>query len=153
MRVVLASALALSCLNTSLALAQEREWNIDQTDSDVYLVFGVPETDDVGVSFWCKLQSNIIHFYAPETDVKLKIGSRVPFILDVPPKSFRLRGKTSVNEEAGSISLEAEMKSTDAVFAAFEKADYFSVRIGKDKQTYPLQEANFQGFLSACKTP
>jgi hypothetical protein len=151
MRVILAIAFTLSFLTT--AMAQEREWNIDQTDSDAYLVFGVPETDDVGVSFWCKLQSGIIHFYAPETDVKLKIGSRVPFTLEVPPKSFRFKGKTTVNEEAGSISLEAELKMTDPIFAAISKANYFSVRIGKNKQTYPLQESNFSGFLSGCKTP
>ncbi len=153
MRVVLALVLGFCILDTSFATAQEREWTIDQTDSDAYLVFGVPQTDDIGVSFWCKLQSNIIRFYAPETDAKLKIGSRVPFTMEVPPKSFRFKGKTSRNEESGSISLEAEMKQTDPLFAALESADYFSVRIGKVKQTYPLQEANFPGFLSVCKTP
>lgn len=140
-------------LGTPLATAQEREWSIDQTDKEAYLVFGVPQTDDVGVSFWCKLQSNIITFYAPETDAKLKIADHIPFVLDIPPKTFRLRGKTVLNEEAGSISLEAPMKITDPVFAALQAADHFSVKIGKTKHVYPLSDANFPSFLGACQLP
>jgi hypothetical protein len=138
-------------LYPTIALAQEREWSMDQTDTEAYLVFGVPQTDDVGVSFWCKLQSDIVRFYAPETDVKLKIASRVPFKLEVPPKTYRIRGKTTANEEAASISLEAELKITDPVFASLQQADYFAVSVGKSRHVYPLTDADFAGFLSACK--
>ena len=65
-------ALAASLLGSSLALAQERVWNLDQTDNEVYLVFGVPETDDVGVSFWCTLQSGIVKLYIPEAGPDIK---------------------------------------------------------------------------------
>ena len=57
--------LAILVLGSTLALAQERIWNLDQTDQEAYLVFGVPETDDVGVSFWCTLQSGIVKIYVP----------------------------------------------------------------------------------------
>jgi hypothetical protein len=153
MRVRPVFVFGLFFLGATAAMAQEREWSIDQTDKEAYLVFGVPETDDVGVSFWCKLQSDIVRFYAPETDAKLKITDRVPFVLEIPPKSFRLRGKTSANEEAGSISLEAELKITDPVFAALQAADHFGVNVGRSKHMYPLQDADLSGFLRACKIP
>ena len=66
--------LAALMLGPTLAMAQERIWNLDQTDQEAYLVFGVPETDDVGVSFWCTLQSGIVKFYVPETDPDLETG-------------------------------------------------------------------------------
>ena len=53
MRTRLPIMLATLVLGSAPSLAQERIWTLDQTDAEVYLVFGVPETDDVGVSFWC----------------------------------------------------------------------------------------------------
>jgi hypothetical protein len=153
MRLSLGLVVAFILFGLPQAHAQEREWSIDQTDKEAYLVFGVPETDDVGVSFWCKLQSDIVRFYAPETDARLKIGKRVPFVLEIPPKSFRLKGTTTLNQEAGSTSLETELKITDPVFAALEAADHFAVSIGRSKNVYPLQDADFKSFLSACKIP
>jgi hypothetical protein len=153
MRRSLGLVVAIILFGLPQAYAQEREWSIDQTDKEAYLVFGVPETDDVGVSFWCKLQSDIVRFYAPETDAKLKIGKRVPFVLEIPPKAFRLKGKTTVNQEAGSISLETELKITDPVFAALDAADHFAVTVGHSRNAYPLQDADFKTFLGACKIP
>ena len=57
--------LATLVLGSGLSLAQERIWTLDQTDAEVYLVFGVPETDDVGVSFWCTQQSGIVKIVFP----------------------------------------------------------------------------------------
>ena len=37
------------------AHAQEREWMLDASDEDAYLIFGVPETDDGGISLWCRI--------------------------------------------------------------------------------------------------
>ncbi|MDO8353983.1 MAG: hypothetical protein Q7T14_11020, partial [Aestuariivirga sp.] len=60
--------LATFVLGSGLSLAQERVWTLDQTDAEVYLVFGVPETDEVGVSFWCTQQSGIVRLYFHESD-------------------------------------------------------------------------------------
>jgi hypothetical protein len=135
----------------SQAVAQERQWSLDQNDKEAYLAFGTPETDDVGVSFWCKLQSGTIHFYAPETDARLKIAKRVRFTIVVPPKSFRLIGKTTANEQAGSISLESELKISDPLFAALQDAEYFVVKVGKSENNFPFQDADFAGLLKVCK--
>ena len=140
-------------LGTTLAVAQERVWNLDQTDHEAYLVFGVPETDDVGISFWCTVQSDIVKFYVPETDPTLKIADNIPFELSISDKAYPLQGKTSANEESGSISLEAELKAADPIFAALEGTNYFSVQAGSSNHTFPLGDADFPGLLEVCKKP
>lgn len=153
MRNLLLITTACLFLTANPVCAQERQWSIDQNDKEAYLVFGVPESDDVGVSFWCKLQSGIITFYAPDIDANLKIAGNVRFTIEVPPKSFHLKGKTSVNQEAGSISMETNLKITDRIFRNLQSADHFTVKAGTAKQTYPLQDADFTSFLAVCKTP
>ena len=145
--IILTSLLA----GTTASLAQERVWNLDQTDHEAYLVFGVPETDDVGISFWCTLQSDIVKFYVPETDPTLKIADSVAFEVSISDKTYPLKGKTSVNEESGSTSIEAELKTADPIFAALETASHFSVQAGTSNQIFPLEEADFSGLLDACK--
>ena len=140
-------------LGTGLASAQERVWNLDQSDQDAYLVFGVPETDDVGISFWCALQSGIVKFYVPDTDPTFKIENDVDFEFNISDKPYPLKGKTSVNEESGSISLEAELKATDPIFAALEATSHFSVHAGSSYHIFPLADADFTGLLEVCRSP
>jgi hypothetical protein len=145
--------LAALLLGSAQSMAQERTWILDQTDQEVYLVFGVPETDDVGVSFWCTLRSGVVKFYLPESDPDFKLADPVDFELDIDAKKFPLKGKTSVNEEAGTLSLEAEFKATDPVFAALETANRFTIKAGSSNHVFPLGEADFPAFLEACGKP
>ena len=140
-------------LGSSLSVAQERIWNLDRTDQEAYLVFGVPETDDVGVSFWCILQSGIVKFYIPESDPDLKLADSVDFELAIAAKTYPLKGKTSVNEEAGTISLETELKTADPIFSGLKEANYFAVKVGASNHVFPLGEADFSSLLEVCKKP
>ena len=150
MRARLSIMLAILVLGSAPSLAQERIWTLDQTDAEVYLVFGVPETDDVGVSFWCNQQSGIVKLYFPESDPELKPAVEVNFELEVAGKIYPLKGKTAFNEESTGTSLEAELKTTDPVFAALQAANRFAVKIGSSKHVFPLGEADFSTFLDVC---
>ena len=145
--------LAILVLGSAPALAQERLWTLDQTDAEVYLVFGVPETDDVGVSFWCTQQSGIVKLYFPESDPKLKAAANVNFELEVAAKTYPLKGKIAINEESTGTSLEAELKTTDPVFAALQMANRFAVKAGSNNHVFPLDEADFPTFLDVCGKP
>ena len=153
MRPRLPIMLAALVLGSAPALAQERIWTLDQTDAEVYLVFGVPETDDVGVSCWCTQQSGIVKLYFPESDPTLKPGVEVNFKLEVAVKSYPLKGKTAFNEESAGTSLEAELKTTDMVFAALQTANRFAVKAGSTSHVFPLGEADFPTFLDVCGKP
>ena len=145
--------LATFVLGPSLALAQERVWTLDQTDAEVYLVFGVPETDDVGVSFWCTLQSGIVRLYFPESDSMLKPAVEIFFKLEVAGKTYPLEGKTALNEESTGTSLEAELKTTDPMFASLQTANHFAVKAGSTSHVFPLGDADFSTFLDVCGKP
>ena len=140
-------------LGSGLALAQERVWTLDQSDAEVYLVFGVPETDDVGVSFWCTQQSGIVRLYMPETGPDFKPGTGVDLELKVAAKVYPLKGRTAFNEESTGTSLEAELNSTDPVFTALQAANHFAVKAGSSNHVFPLGEADFASFLDVCGKP
>ena len=153
MRLRLSIMLAALVLGSTPSWAQERIWTLDQTDAEVYMVFGVPETDDVGVSFWCTQQSGIVRLYIPESDTKLKSAVEVNFKLEVAGKTYPLKGKTALNEESTGTSLETELKTTDPVFAALQEANHFAVKVGSSSHVFPLGEADFQTFLDVCGKP
>jgi len=153
MRPRLLIMLAALVLGSAPSFAQERIWTLDQTDAEVYLVFGVPETDDVGVSFWCTQQSGIVRLYFPESDPTLKPGAEVDFKLEVAGKTYPLNGKTAFNEESTGTSLEAELKTTDPMFAALQTANHFAVKAGSTSHVFPLGEADFPTFLDVCGKP
>jgi hypothetical protein len=146
-------ALAAIILGTGLALAQERVWTLDQTDNEVYLIFGVPETDDVGVSFWCTLQSGIVRLYIPEAGPDIKAGAAVNFELKVATNIYPLKGTAAINEESSGTSLEAEIKTTDPLFSALQVANYFALKAGSSNHVFPLGEADFSTFLYVCGKP
>jgi hypothetical protein len=150
MLVRLLTLLATLGLGSTLAVAQERVWNLDRTDQEAYLVFGVPETDDVGVSFWCTLGSGIVKIYIPEGDPSLEPAISMDIRLEIASKSYPLKGKTSVNEEAATISFEAELKTTDPVFLALREANHFAVKVGASNHVFPLGEADVSGLIEVC---
>jgi hypothetical protein len=152
MRHILAFC-SLFIATTVSAAAQERQWSLDVSDTDVYLAFGVPETDDIGVSFWCPLHSGEVRLFLPETDAGLKPGRNQSFTLTAGGKWFRFDGKTTANEEAGSISIEGSRPAGDEVFAVLAKSDRFTVTIRKQQITFPLVEADVAGLVDRCAKP
>jgi hypothetical protein len=127
--------------------AQEREWVLDATGTDAFLAFGVPNTNDVGVSFWCKIGHQEVSLFAPLTDANMQ-----PVIHVVAgDKDFDLSGK--VNNNDGAITIEALLVPQADILSAFDAAERFSVTLGKHRVTYPLGGADFSGLLKLCAGP
>jgi hypothetical protein len=141
---------ALLGVALSPAFAQEREWNFDTGDDDAYLVFGVPETDDVGVSFWCTIGTGEIRLFLPEAGDNLAAGKPVKIEVDAAGHQFSFDGKTAPNEEAATTSGEARIDAASPMFQALLTADRFAVRIGKEDSVFPLQGADFESLLRVC---
>lgn len=135
------------------AAAQERLWSLDAGDEDAYLVFGVPETDDVGISFWCTMGTGEISIFLPEADPDMKPEQTVPFTIRAGETVAELEGKTTANEEAGITSLEAKVSGSEPIFAALKEADRFKVKVGKEENVYPLTDADVAGLLKLCGKP
>jgi hypothetical protein len=132
------------------ATAQEREWIFDTADEDAYLVFGVPESEDAGISFGCTLQSGEIRVFVPEAGDDLKPDQKIKLIVTIAGKDFVFDALTSPNEMAATMSAEATIKASDAMFGDLRKADRFSVKTGVEENTFPLEGSDFESLVRAC---
>lgn len=144
------SGLAGLAILAAAAHAQERQWVLDATDQDAFLVFGVPESDDAGFSIWCTIQSGKAKIFLPEASSRLTLGKPGTMELVAGDVSVKLQGETSTNEEAGTVSLEAEVETANPIFTAMEKADRLKVHVEGEEQVFPLIDADVEGLLKLC---
>ena len=135
---------------SSPVFGQEREWNLDVTDQDAFLVFGTPETDDVGLSFWCKLSSTTIKLYVPHTNLALKEGQKTRVKLDISGKHFDFTGSPALDETTTK-AIEVKIDVEDRVFSQLINADHLSIRIGKKEMNFPLLDADIEGLIKICR--
>jgi hypothetical protein len=137
--------------SVSACFGQEREWLLDAVDRDVFLIFGVAETNDVGVSFWCRIGTQNIsaftsapaNFETPSgpTPVELTVGG-VAYLLDATP-----------NTGDRQATLEAPLVPQEKIIESLKAADMFRLRIGNHTSTYPLAGADFDGLIRLCAKP
>jgi hypothetical protein len=150
MRLAVFIVAILGCLSAPSA-AQEREWILDAADEDTFLVFGVPETDDVGVSFWCRIGSGKVKLYFPEGSASLQPNASAKLTVSVNGKEHILAGTTSANDMTGATSIESELPDNDVLFTELQGADRFTAVIADHSTTYPLIESGFGNFIRLCK--
>jgi hypothetical protein len=132
------------------ALAQEREWIFDTGDEDAYLIFGVPESEDAGISFGCTLRSGEIRVFVPEAGEGLKPGRKIKLTITVAGRDFVYDALTMANEMATTTSAEAAIPADDDLFADLRKTDRFKVKTGTEENTYPLEDSDFESLVRAC---
>jgi hypothetical protein len=146
-RYVLSALLSLAAMP---ALAQEREWIFDTADEDAYLVFGVPESEDAGISFGCNLRSGEIRVFVPEAGEDLKPDQKIKLTITVSGKDFVYDGLTTPNEMAATTSAEAAIPAGDALFTDLRKTDRFAVKTGTEENIFPLEGSDFESLVRAC---
>jgi hypothetical protein len=146
--------IAAAMLATALpAAAQERQWSLDATDQDAFLVFGVPETEDVGLSFWCAIQSGKSKIFLPSANERLTPGHSGAMSIMAGDVTAKLEGTVSQNDETGAPSLEAEIPTSHPLFAALRKADRMHITVLGEDHAFPLADADFDGLLKLCDKP
>lgn len=137
------------------AHAQEREWMLDASDEDAYLIFGVPETDDVGISLWCRIGKGTVNVYLPvptKLMPKKKDGAS-PLTISAGKETATFRGKADINREAAVSSIEAEIDGGHPLVDALLKEDRFTVTAGGAEIVFPLYNSDVEGLLALCRTP
>ena len=150
MRFLSICYLVLACLSFPVA-AQEREWILDAADEDAFLLFGVPETDDVGVSLWCKIGSGKVKLFFPDGSPSLAPDIKADFKINIEGKEHVLNGTTTANDMTGATSIEAELSADDGLFAELQKADRFRVVISSHSTIFPLIDAGLDNLLRLCR--
>jgi hypothetical protein len=138
------AGLVLACLMLP-AHAQEREWTLDAADEDVYLLFGVPNTTDVGVSFWCKISSREVSLFTP---LPPNTSSLPTISLIIDATTYTLTPTASADQNSNTI--EAKLQPQDKIISELEKAERFTLMLDKHKAVYPLEGADFSNLLKLC---
>ena len=148
--------LALGLL-AGAAHAQERAWTLDASDEDAYLIFGVPESDDVGVSLWCPIGKGVVNLYLPVPTAELARleeatkEKAAPLTIISGSETATFRAKADVNREAAVSSLEVEIEVQHPLVGALVKEDRFTVKSGETEIVFPLYEADVAGLLELCR--
>lgn len=135
------------------ASAQEREWTLDASDEDAYLVFGVPETDDIGVSLWCPIRKGTVNLFLPRPTASLQKTQqkKVPLTISAGAEQATFAAKADVNSQAPVSSLEVEMPVDHPLLKALESADRFSIKLADDDMVFPFYGADFLSLIELCR--
>ena len=146
--------LALGLL-AGAAHAQEREWTLDASEEDAYLIFGVPESDDVGVSLWCPIGKGVVSFFLPiPTEQAPKgEGKALPVTVSAGDVTEKLRGQVDYNPESALSSVEAQIAVDHPLVKAMRETDRFSVKAGEQDVIFPLFGSDLEGLLALCAKP
>ena len=147
----LISAVVVCGLLSTAAFAQERQWNLESSDKQVFLVFGVPNIEDVGFSLWCEVGKGQMAAFMPENQVPLKAGESVAMLISVDGKQQTLRGIVAKDAASGQTIVEGKFSLKDILISRLQTGQSLSVSVKGHTHTFPFGDADFAGLLSACK--
>ena len=137
-------------LASSPGFAQERQWNLDASDKQAFLVFGVPDTADVGLSFWCDIGSKKMSLFVPVSPSLLKPSETPDVVALVDGRSFKFKGEVEKDQASGLVNIESHFLRDDAFFKAVQQGQIIAVQVKSERKSYPLAEADFDGLIRAC---
>lgn len=139
---------AFLVLQINLVTAQEREWQLDLTDEDAYLIFGVPATADIGLSISCKMGADVVKLFAPLSANHIKSKSHTIAKLVVGATTFPLVPKFSTSKDEPSF--EVTLEPRQPIIEALQAADRLELDIDDQKSIFPLAGANLSEFSKLC---
>jgi hypothetical protein len=139
---------------------EERVWTLSGLDKkkaeDVSLVYAVPESDYITITFGCKPKSGMVDVFISETGPKLKPGRKATATLAAGDAKATFPGKLLVNEDAGVPSFEGSLPAKEPLFAAVVGgAGTLAITVGPSTDTVTLKGAGekFSKFNAACSKP
>lgn len=134
----------------SSAFAQERQWSLNASGPEAFLVFGVADTDDVGLSFWCKIGSSKISIFE-RIDRDLIVKDQIAKVkLKVDAETFDIKMQASRSPGSKTGSLEGPVSVDGTIMKAVLHAQTFSLTAFGHTTSYPLVDAEVDGLLKTC---
>lgn len=133
------------------ALAQERQWSIDTSDKQAFLVFGVPDTADVGLSFWCDVGAPSLSMFVPVSEATAKPGQHPQVTAMLSGRTFNFKSDVEKDQASGLVNVEVHFDQNAAFYKAVMASNTISVTVKSEKKSYPLGDADFDSLNRACK--
>ena len=135
---------------SSFAFAQERQWSLDSNEQNIFLVFGVPDTDDVGLSFLCKAGQRDISILFQINAAAMKPRLHNQLRIKASGQDFTIPAKVTPSQTPDSFAIEGQMKLDDNIWKALSASSDVTFIINNQTAIYPLTDANFVGLKSFC---
>lgn len=126
---------------------------LDASGEDAYLVFGVPDSDDVGISLWCPLQRGEVNIYMPAAPEGVTPGQEIAVTVSTDETAFELRGRAESADGGTAASIEATVTIDHPVLAALMDADRFRLKVAGEETVFPLFDADLAGLMELCRKP
>ena len=150
MRFASVSTFFFGLIFVTQAQAQERQWGLDTVNNQAFLVFGVPESDDVGLSFWCDVGKSKVSAFLPETVAALRRGEHTNIVMDVDGQAERLSATVSRDDGSGKLTVEASFGLKGSMMKALRQGQTLAITVKDHVDSFPIADANFDGLVDAC---
>jgi hypothetical protein len=152
MRTVLLTALLASTIFEAIpAFAQEREWTLQtNSDDEAYMTYGVPDTEDIGLSFWCKLGSKKVNLYIPRSGWKSGSAKQIDITVTAASTTIHTKAKLQNDGKPDNTSLEVMIETNNEIITALPEAQHLDIDTGKHKTIIPLYDAPVTNLLRLC---
>jgi hypothetical protein len=146
----IAFILLVLMFQSAASQAQERQWRLDASEKDAFLVFGVPDTDDAGLGFWCKIGSGTVNIFSPFDRKLIQKNQLAQVDLEIGDQKFKIKMKASPDPNSKNGSLEGPVSVSGTVMQAVAGATVFSITAFGRRESYPLIDADVSGLLNVC---
>ncbi|MEP6828192.1 MAG: hypothetical protein ABJA10_08960 [Aestuariivirga sp.] len=150
MRFVSFSAVFLALILATQAHAQERQWGLDTVNNQAFLVFGVPESDDVGLSFWCDVGKSKVSVFLPETVAPLRRGEHTNIVMAIDGQAERFSATVSRDDGSGKLTIEATFGLKGSTMMALRAGQSLAITVKGHVNSFPITDADFDGLVDAC---
>ena len=150
MRTVFFTTYFLALLASAGANAQERQWSLDTVNNQVFLVFGVPESDDVGLSFWCDIGKSTVQAFLPETVAVIHSGENITIGMNVDGHSEKIVAKVARDTGTQKLTVETTFGLAGSLMKSLRAGQSLGVNVKGHVSSFPIADADFDGLVDAC---
>ena len=150
MRIAVLAGITFIATTTTAWAADDYQWVFNDSGKVVELSYLIPDSDAINLIFSCNKADKRGSFTLVESTSKLEGKKKATLTLRVGGKDYKLKGKLSPNEEAGTPSFDTDIPLKSPVWAALAKAKDFETTIADLHDTHPLKGADMVKFVKAC---
>ena len=150
MRTAFLTTYFLGLLVSTQALAQERQWSLDTVNNQVFLVFGVPESDDVGLSFWCNVGKSRIQAFLPETVAAIRAGENIKIDMDIDGHTEKIVAKVARDGGSQKLTVETTFGSAGSLMKTLMAGQTLRINVKGHISSFPIADADFGGLVDIC---
>jgi hypothetical protein len=115
--------------------SEERTWRLTVEQGEPRLEYGTDNPEDTPIAFSCKPGRGPVDVWINETGKGVKANRSMVASLTAGRTTSKVRGKTLVNEEAGTPSFQGTLPANDPLFATLSKERILVLVVGPSRET------------------